>query len=109
MFIYTCDLIIQMPSFYASVLSIYTHGKLLGNTSRITRLNFGLTFSNILKVYQLNFLNNQHLYYLKLLQSENDEYQTITVSGSDHFGYRNLISGFRTILINIETNSFHEV
>ena len=27
-----------------------------------------------------------------LLQSENDEYQTITVAGSGHFGYRNLIS-----------------
>ena len=30
---------------------IYTQGKSLGNTSCITRLNFGLTFSYILKVY----------------------------------------------------------
>ena len=39
------------------------------------------------------------MYYQKLLQSENDVYQTITVSGSVHFGYRNLISDFRALLL----------
>ena len=90
-------------------MSIYTHGKLLGNTSCITRLNFGLTFSYILRVYYQNFLNNQHLYYLKLLQSKIDEYQAITVAGSGHFVYRNLISDFRTLLIILAINSFPEV
>ena len=71
-----------------------------------TLLNFGLTFSYILKVYERNSLNNQHLYYL---QREIDEYQAITVAGSSHFGYRNLISDFRTLLIILAINSFHEV
>ena len=80
-------------------MPIYTHGKKLGNTSCITRLNFGLTFPYILKVYERNFLNNQHPFYLKLHQSENDEYQAITVAGSGHFGYKNLIFDVRTLLI----------
>ena len=54
-------------------------------------------------------LNNQHLYYLKLLQGEIDSYQAITVAGSGHFGYRNLISDFRTLLIILAINTFHEV
>ena len=83
-------------------------GMFLGNTSFITRLIFELTFPYILKVYLQNFLNNQHLYYLKLLQSENDKYQTITVAGSSHFVYRNLISNFRTLLTILAMNSFHE-
>ena len=44
-----------------------------------------------------------------MLQSENDEYQAITVAGSGHFGYRNLISDFRTLLIILAINSFNEV
>ena len=88
---------------------IYT-SKNVGNTSCITRLNFGLTFLYILKVYEQNFfLNNQHLYYLKLLQSENDGYQAISEAGSGHFGYRNLISDFRTLLVILAINSAHEV
>ena len=54
-------------------------------------------------------LNNQHPFYLKLLQSENDEYQAITVAGSGHFGYRNLFFDFRTLLITFAINFFHEV
>ena len=54
-------------------------------------------------------LNSQHPFYLKLLQSENDEYQAITVAGSGHLGYRNLIFDFRTLLIILAINSFHEV
>ena len=30
---------------------IYTHGKKLGNTSCVTRVNIGLTFSYILKLF----------------------------------------------------------
>ena len=89
--------------------TIYTHGKKLGNTFCITRLNFGLTFPYLLKVYYQNFLNNQHPFYLKLLQSENDEYQALTVAGSDHFGYINLIFDVRTLLIIFAINSFREV
>ena len=58
-----------------------------------------LHFPTVLKCINETFLNNQHLYYLKLLQSESDEYQAITVAGSGHFGYRNLISDFRTLSI----------
>ena len=57
---------------------------MLGNTSFIMRLNFRLTFSYSLELYYKTFLNNHHLYYLKLHQSENDEYQAINVAGSDN-------------------------
>ena len=86
----------SVSSIYKRILiRLYTHGKQLGNASCITRINFGLTFPYILKVYQRNFLN-QHL---KFLQSENDEYQAITVARIGHYRYRNLISDFRTLSI----------
>ena len=44
-----------------------------------------------------------------MLQSENDEYQAITLAGSGHFGYRNLISDFRALLIILAINSFNKV
>ena len=44
-----------------------------------------------------------------LLHKENDEYQAITVAGSIHFGYRNIIFDVRTILKTFAINSFHEV
>ena len=45
-----------------------------------------------MKNLDMSPLNNYQLYYLKLLQSENVDYQAITVTVSGHFGYRNLIS-----------------
>ena len=44
-----------------------------------------------------------------MLQSENDEYQAITVAGSSQFGYKNLISDFRALLIILAKKSFDEV
>ena len=35
--------------------------------------------------------------------------QLITVVGSGHFGYRNVISDFRTLLIILAINSFHDI
>ena len=99
--------LLNIPNCYLNCLHVYTHGK--RNTSYITRLNFGLTFPYILKVHQRMFLNDQHLFYLKLLQSENDEYLAITVAGSGHFGYKNVIFDVRTLLIVFAINCFHEV
>ena len=39
------------------------------------------------------------MYYLKMLQSENDEYQAVTVAGSGHVGYRNFMSNFNGHLL----------
>ena len=39
----------------------------------------------------------------------NDEYQAINVAGIGNFRNRNLISDFRTLLIILAINSFHEV
>ena len=68
-----------------------------------------LHFPTFLKCINKTFLNNQHLYYLKLLQGENDEYQVVIVTGSGHFGYRSLVSDFRTLSIILAINSSHEV
>ena len=67
--------------------------------------NISLHFLSVLT----NILNNKHLFYLKLLHSENGEYLAITVAGSGHSRYRNFIFDFRTLLIILAINSFHEV
>ena len=49
-----CTFDVRMYKIRVTVLELmfnYTYGKLLGNTSCITRLNFGLTFFYIFKVY----------------------------------------------------------
>ena len=89
----------------------YTHGKKLGNTFSIMRVNFGLNVSYILNMFKQNRSFIQNLKYPTLLrhENENDEYPANTVAVSGHLGYRSSVSDFRTLLIFPAINSFYEV
>ena len=50
---HSCQILIvySLPSKHRRCSRLYTHGKKLGNTSCVTRVNFGLKFSYNLNMY----------------------------------------------------------
>ena len=74
--------------------------KVKEHTPGVTRVNFRLKFSYIVKFFKKKCLIIQNLQYTKVLLRKHDEDPVTTATDSGHLGYRKVdISDFRTPLI----------